>query len=47
MCGDTGIGAMAEVDTIISATLRSLNLWESYTPSEKRYNQSKSVKYVN
>lgn len=25
MCGDTGIGGMAEVDTIISTTLRSLN----------------------
>lgn len=47
MCGDTGIGAMAEIDTIISSTLRSLNMWESYTPTEKRYNQSKSVKYVN
>lgn len=25
MCGDIGIGGMAEVDTIISTTLRSLN----------------------
>lgn len=25
MCGDTGIGGMAEVDTIVSTALRSLN----------------------
>lgn len=27
MCGDTGMGAMAEVDTIVRSTLRALNPW--------------------
>ncbi|OXU31487.1 phosphopantothenoylcysteine decarboxylase [Nasonia vitripennis] len=31
MCGDTGMGGMAEVDTIVQATLRSLNFWDSYS----------------
>ena len=36
MCGDTGIGAMAEVDTIVQATLRCLNPWDPYSPPELR-----------
>ena len=28
MCGDTGLGGMAEVDTIVQSTLRYLNHWE-------------------
>lgn len=37
MCGDTGIGAMAEVDTIVQATLRSLNSWDSYSSLHLRH----------
>ncbi|KAJ8681395.1 hypothetical protein QAD02_017182 [Eretmocerus hayati] len=36
MCGDTGIGGMAEVDTIVQTTLRWLNHWDAYTPLETR-----------
>ncbi|CAD6221776.1 GSCOCG00011639001-RA-CDS [Cotesia congregata] len=37
MCGDTGIGAMAEVDTIVQATLRYLNSWEPYSSLGRRH----------
>ena len=36
MCGDTGIGGMAEVDTIVQMTLRSLNPWDPYSPTDSR-----------
>ncbi|XP_012272508.1 phosphopantothenoylcysteine decarboxylase [Orussus abietinus] len=36
MCGDTGIGAMAEVDSIVQTTLRSLNPWDPYSPPDTR-----------
>ncbi|KAJ8686080.1 hypothetical protein QAD02_021874 [Eretmocerus hayati] len=36
MCGDTGIGGMAEVDTIVQTTLRWFNHWDAYTPLETR-----------
>lgn len=32
MCGDTGMGGMAEVDTIVQMTIRSLNPWDPYSP---------------
>lgn len=33
MCGDTGMGAMAEVDTIVQSTLRALTpSWDSFDP---------------
>ncbi|XP_051176745.1 phosphopantothenoylcysteine decarboxylase [Leptopilina boulardi] len=32
MCGDTGMGGMAEIDTIVQMTLRSLNPWDPYSP---------------
>lgn len=42
MCGDTGIGGMAEVDTIVQMTLRSLNPWDPYSPPNlKRQDRSK------
>ncbi|XP_063983337.1 phosphopantothenoylcysteine decarboxylase [Diachasmimorpha longicaudata] len=37
MCGDTGVGAMAEVDTIVHTTLRSLNPWDPYSPPDLRH----------
>ncbi|XP_012251486.1 phosphopantothenoylcysteine decarboxylase [Athalia rosae] len=36
-CGDVGLGAMAEVDTIVQATLRALNPWHPYPPSDHLY----------
>ncbi|XP_043483787.1 phosphopantothenoylcysteine decarboxylase [Leptopilina heterotoma] len=32
MCGDTGMGGMAEIDTIVQMTIRSLNPWDPYSP---------------
>ncbi|XP_043281635.1 phosphopantothenoylcysteine decarboxylase [Venturia canescens] len=40
MCGDTGIGAMAEVDTIVQATLRCLVPWGPYPSTDLRYIRS-------
>lgn len=34
MCGDTGMGGMAEVDTIVHTTIRLLNPWDPYTPPD-------------
>lgn len=36
MCGDVGIGGMAEVDTIVQTTLRLLNPWDPYSPPDMR-----------
>lgn len=34
MCGDRGMGGMAEVDTIVKATLRVLHPWDLFAPSD-------------
>lgn len=37
MCGDVGIGGMAEIDNIVQTTLRLLNPWDPYSPPDLRH----------
>ncbi|KAL7289644.1 hypothetical protein TKK_0016374 [Trichogramma kaykai] len=39
MCGDTGIGGMAEIDTIVQATLRQLSPWDPYSSTDSHHHR--------